>query len=263
MDKYAARRFGAICIGAIAATAIGFAAVKDSCDEYQETMEAWNAVHAEYSTEYSNRPVTTSFAYTRCISTSTTTTEVDVTEDTECLDVVEAETYATTYVTDSSVSVVTDTPETSSTEITESFETSYTEYVDYSTTYTGAGVSLTDYEIGLLSTLVYLEGGTESYECQKAIASTVINRMIVYGEPLSEVIYKPGQYSVADMLSYSTYTDSTYNAVIDVLNYGTTLPVYVNFFRAGYYHSWGDQVAYCYMGNTYFSYSQATANQYC
>lgn len=126
----------------------------------------------------------------------------------------------------------------------------------------GTGVYLTEYEVQLLSTLVYLEGGTESFECQKAIASTVINRMVNSGDTLIEVVYADNQYSVVSMLDSSSPSESAKDAVTEVLNNGVTIPTYVTFFRADYYHDWGDQVPYCNIDNTYFTYSQAMLDEY-
>ena len=131
-----------------------------------------------------------------------------------------------------------------------------THYIDNS-------ISFTDSEIQLLAALVYLEGGNEPYECKAAIASTVINRMMLTHDTLYNVLYAPGQFTTASMLTSTTPSDECVSAVQSVITSGTTLPIYVIFFRAGYYHSWSDQQPYNCIGNTYFSYSQATkeANQ--
>ncbi len=123
-------------------------------------------------------------------------------------------------------------------------------------------VNLTTDEAKLLAALVTLEAGSESYECQKAVASLVINRMWTSNKTLSEVIYEKNQFSVASKVASTTPFTSCVNAVNDVMYNGTTLPIYVTFFRASYYHTWGDQVPYCYIDNTYFSYSQALKNKY-
>ncbi len=127
---------------------------------------------------------------------------------------------------------------------------------------TGTIVSLTESEATMLAALVTLEAGAESYECQKAVASLVINRMLTSNSSLSDVIYAKNQFSVAGKVATTKPFDSCVKAVNDVLTNGTTLPIYVTFFRAGYYHSWGDQVAYCCIDNTYFSYSKALMNKY-
>lgn len=247
MDKYMRRRM--CLIGAIAfiATAAGCSVVKNASDEYEASIQAWNAVHAEqYVTSTCSTAHETDYIGTTR-SESVTSSSIAATDT------------STTYVTTTAATQ----PATTQPEVIEPttylYEQPCTECGNMTS---GAGVYLTDYEVTLLSTLVYLEGGTESYDCQKAIASTVINRMRTTGSTLTDVVYQPGQYSVADKLSYSWYSDSARNAVEDVLTNGTTLPIYVTFFRAGYYHTWGDQVAYCYMDNTYFSYSNALMNEY-
>lgn len=139
----------------------------------------------------------------------------------------------------------------------------YTELLRYcGNTWGNTELYLTEYEVELLSTLVYLEGGGESFECQKNIASTVINRMLTSDYTLSEILYANNQYSVASRLAYSSPSESCEEAVMEVLNNGATLPIYVTFFRADYYHEWGDQVPYCNVDNTYFSYSQSLFEAY-
>lgn len=127
---------------------------------------------------------------------------------------------------------------------------------------TGNIVTLTEDEQRLLASLVTLEVGTESYECQKAIASIVINRMLTGGKTVSEVIYERNQFSVASKVASKTPSEQCVKAVDEVLTTGTTLPIYVTYFRSRYYHSWGDQVPYCVMDHTYFSYSKALMNKY-
>lgn len=126
------------------------------------------------------------------------------------------------------------------------------EYV--ATVFGNAGVSLTDDEIRTLATLVYLEGGIESYECQKAICSVVINRMNYFNQTLNEVIYAPNQFSPADMIIYSTPSESTMQATLDVLTNGITIPPYVLYFRANYYFDWC--TPYMSLDHTYFSYAE-------
>lgn len=120
---------------------------------------------------------------------------------------------------------------------------------------------LTDDEIRMLATLVYLEGGTESIECQEAIASVVINRMLTQDKSMSEVIYAPGQFSVAYLVDYYTPDDAALGAVMSVVVNGTTVPKCVTYFRSGYYHEWNSSriIPFCKIDNTYFSYD----NQIC
>ena len=118
-------------------------------------------------------------------------------------------------------------------------------------------MSLSDSEKFELATLVNLESGGESYECQKGVASVILNRMVNDNLSLDNVIYAENQFEPAEYISNSTYTESTLSAVEYVLDNGPTLPRYVTFFRADYYHSWGDLVKYKQIDNTYFSYSQS------
>ncbi len=127
---------------------------------------------------------------------------------------------------------------------------------------TGNIVSLTAEEANMLAALVTLEAGSEGAECQRAVASILINRMLTSNMTLEEVIYQKNQFSTASKVASTTPFNCCVEAVNDVLTNGTTLPIYVTFFRASYYHSWGDQVPYCCMDHTYFSYSQALKNKY-
>lgn len=105
-----------------------------------------------------------------------------------------------------------------------------------------------------LATLVYLESGTESFECQKAIASVVIHRMQNDDLTLQEVIYAKNQFSPAYLIAQSEPSESTLQAVREVLQDGPTIPNYVTFFRADYYHDWSELIIpYCTIDHTYFS----------
>ena len=117
-------------------------------------------------------------------------------------------------------------------------------------------ISLSETDINTLATLVYLEAGGESYECQKAVASVVLNRMHIYGKSLLEVVYEPGQFTPANLIDSSSPSDSCLDAVNDVLTNGTTLPMYVTFFRGDHYHKWDRSryIPYCKIDNTYFTY---------
>lgn len=116
-------------------------------------------------------------------------------------------------------------------------------------------VTLDEDEQRLLASLVTLEVGAESYECQKAVVSVVLNRMVTGGLSLSEVIYQKNQFSVASKVKSTQPFTSCVEAVEDVLRNGLTLPQYVTFFRAGHYHDWGDRyVSYAKIDKTYFSY---------
>lgn len=119
----------------------------------------------------------------------------------------------------------------------------------------GPNVFLTYNEIKLLASLVELEVGIESRDCKKAVASVVVNRMKYENKDLADIIYEEHQFSVADRVSEYEPTEETISAVREVLTAGVTVPEYVTFFRAGYYHEWGDLIPYIRIDNTYFSYS--------
>lgn len=113
---------------------------------------------------------------------------------------------------------------------------------------------MSDDDIKEFATLVALEGSIESYECQCAIASVVLNRMTTGDLTLQEVIYAENQFEPADKIPESTYTESTLRAVKHVITYGPTLPEYVTFFRADYYFDWVEP--YTNIDHTYFSYDK-------
>lgn len=115
-------------------------------------------------------------------------------------------------------------------------------------------MKMTPDEIRDFAALVYLEAGSESYECQKGIASVVVNRMITRGQSFYTVVYAENQFSPACNIPYTTASDSCYQAVYEVLKYGPTLPWNCTYFRANYYHSWSSLVQpYTVIDHTYFS----------
>ena len=118
-------------------------------------------------------------------------------------------------------------------------------------------IYLTEDEINTLATLVYLEARGESYECQKAVASVIINRMTTTGMSLNEVVYQPKQFEPAALIERNEPNDQTLEAVKYVVKHGPTVPEYVTFFRADRYHRFGDLVDYAVIDNTYFSYSES------
>ena len=110
-------------------------------------------------------------------------------------------------------------------------------------------VRLSENDIQMIAKLVYEEAGAQSYKCQKAIASVVINRMVRYKKTARQVIYEPGVFSV-DISSTRASAESI-RAVRDVIKNGTTLPRSVVAFRNGHYHSFGRR--YCCIDGVYFS----------
>lgn len=116
-------------------------------------------------------------------------------------------------------------------------------------------VELTDDEINMLATLIYLEGNTESVECQKAICSVVINRMLLWDMTVEEVIYQKNQFTPARLIQYYEPTQVQLDVVNEIITEGVSIPEYVCYFRADYYHNWSGMNEYDYFDHTYFSYS--------
>lgn len=115
---------------------------------------------------------------------------------------------------------------------------------------------ITSLERDLLASIIYLEGNGESYECQKAICSVVINRWQngYWGNTIEDVLFAPGQFTPAQHLYSIEPTELQYQVVDDVIYNGINIPYYVMYFRANYYFSWA--IPYTYMDNTYFSYQK-------
>ena len=106
----------------------------------------------------------------------------------------------------------------------------------------------------MLATIIYLEGGGESYECQLAIGSVILNRLQdgYWGNTLEQVLYAKNQFTPAYKINSTTPTDQQRKVVEQLLTEGLTLPSYVMYFRAWYYFSWA--TPYKYIDDTYFSY---------
>lgn len=117
---------------------------------------------------------------------------------------------------------------------------------------------LSEDELYALACIVWLEGGCESVPCQEAIASVVVNRYTTRPErydDLIDVIYEPQQFSPAHLMPQARPTQTQIDVAYKIAKYGPTIPEYVTYFRADYYHDWGDMVSFMHMDNTYFSYS--------
>lgn len=116
--------------------------------------------------------------------------------------------------------------------------------------------NITQEEREMLARLVFLEANTESIDCQKAIVSVVINRWQngYWGNTLHDVVYAKGQFTPASKISRTTPTSTNYEAVDYVIQYGTTLPEYVLYFRTNYHFNWRGYSGYTHIDNTYFGY---------
>ena len=113
------------------------------------------------------------------------------------------------------------------------------------------GVEVSDEDIRDIAALVYLESGSQSYKCQKAIASVIFNRMIRYDMSAQSVIHEPGVFSPAARVDRTRPSASCLMAVREVLEQGCTLPPRVTAFRNGHYHNFGSH--YCCIDGVYFS----------
>ena len=118
--------------------------------------------------------------------------------------------------------------------------------------------NITSREREMLARLVYREANTESFECQMAVASVVINRWQDgrWGQTLGEVVYSPDQFSPANLLYKTTPTETNYAAVDHVLKNGSILPKYCMYFRSEYCFSdvWEGYVKYTQIDSMYFGY---------
>lgn len=121
-----------------------------------------------------------------------------------------------------------------------------------STSRTKVNVKVSQKDIRNIAALVYLECGSCSDRCKRAVASVVFNRMMRYHKTASQAIYEKGVFSVSGRVSRTKPSQSCLDAVNYVLNHGTTLPLRVTAFRNGHYHSFGKH--YCKIDGVYFTY---------
>jgi spore germination cell wall hydrolase CwlJ-like protein len=108
----------------------------------------------------------------------------------------------------------------------------------------------------LMAKLVYLEVGTCNPECQRAVASVVLNLLDggKWGGNIEEVIYCCNVFSVAGLLADCTPSKEAYDAVDYIIKHGRTLPKEVRYFRADYDHPWEGYENYTVIDNVYFGY---------
>ena len=118
--------------------------------------------------------------------------------------------------------------------------------------------NISSVEREMLARLVYLEANTESLECQRAVASVVINRWLDgrWGSTIASVIYSPYQFSPAGLIHKTTPTETNYVAVDHILKSGSILPKYCLFFRSqyGFSSTWSGYAEYAQIGDMYFGY---------
>ena len=178
------------------------------------------------------------------VKPSITKYNVNTTSKTEAVSISESSAYATAIVSSQKEVVKETSDELVETEISIEPIAPISCYIE-----------LTEDETQDLATLVYLESGTESYECQLAVASVVINRMITSNKSLYDVIYEKNQFTPANLITNNKPSESTMNAVNEVCTNGPIIPEYVTYFRADRYHSFSEYIRdYMCIDNTYFSY---------
>lgn len=115
---------------------------------------------------------------------------------------------------------------------------------------------VTSEEREMLARIVHLESNIESLECQKAVASVIINRWQdgYWGDTLYDVVYAKNQFTPSNNIYKTTPTETNYEAVDYVLRYGCTIPTYVKFFRANYHFNWDGYEKYAKINHTCFGY---------
>lgn len=114
--------------------------------------------------------------------------------------------------------------------------------------------NLNEEEKDLLARLIKLEAGDQSWECQCAVGSVVLNRLKQeYGgkKTLHGVVYARGQFSTAHRIKRTKATQTQKDVVEYLLQNGVTLPEDVIYFHYKRYGKWG--TPYCRIGTEYFS----------
>lgn len=116
--------------------------------------------------------------------------------------------------------------------------------------------NITNAERDMLASLLYLEGGSTSYKCQKMIMEVVFNHYEYRNRTssLTDIVYTKNMFSPAGLISSTQAQQVQYDIVDEICRDGVTiLPSYVLYFRASYHHSWA--IPYTNIDNVYFSYS--------
>lgn len=126
--------------------------------------------------------------------------------------------------------------------------------------------NISDWEKELLARLVYLESGNCSLDCQKAVASVVLNRLDSNcwrtdvdedGKiTLYDIIYYPKAFSPSSKIPETTPSKSCYEAVEYVVTHGPILPPEIRYFRADYEFSWSGYINCITLDNMYFGYME-------
>ena len=93
-------------------------------------------------------------------------------------------------------------------------------------------LELTEEEMDLIAKLICVEGGTEPFEGQQAIAEVILNRLAKggFGETIRGIIYAEGQFEAVRQLYLAKPTYSQYKAIENALYGPYVLPEDVYYF---------------------------------
>ena len=146
----------------------------------------------------------------------------------------------------------------------ENKETTHIYVVHTNNNVVNSGTYLTEEEISKLIAIVNADTKNKNYECKKAVCSVILNRMATTGLSLDDILNEYNQFPVIYSVDeYKTIDRESYNSVYDIIQNGTTVPEYVTFYNGGSYHTFGDQVPYKEIDNTFFSYSNKEMHNLC
>lgn len=115
---------------------------------------------------------------------------------------------------------------------------------------------LTEGEIYVLSRLVFFEASVCSDECQRAIASVVINqwRAGYWGDDIMGICINPAMYATANQNIHDTReaTEREVKNVRYVVENGVTIPSDVYYFRNNHHFGWDGYEGLFEIDNVYF-----------
>lgn len=122
------------------------------------------------------------------------------------------------------------------------------------------GLELTEAEVNLMADLICMEGESEPFEGQQAIAEVILNRLVSgkFQSSINSIIYAKDQFAAAKNLYLAKPTDTQYKAVERALNGPYVLPIDVVFYAKFKVNNnfWGQ------IGDHYFCYGyDSTAGQ--
>lgn len=127
-----------------------------------------------------------------------------------------------------------------------------------SITYDKSYIDISEEDANLISKLLWFEARGECDDCKRRVVSVVINRMTYFNMSAHDVIYAVNQFEPAAHIADADISESDMSKmraiVDDITTDGPTVPGYVTYFRAGYFHNFKGQVPYVSCCNTYVSY---------